>query len=237
MGLDYYHASIFATVPALYAELASAFAAEYGRQLSPAEMPLMLSFGSWIGGDRDGNPFVTQEVTMAAIADAREHILAFYRAQVQSLFDLLTSSVHQVDTSVALRKRLEAYLAQTFQAATPTSERYGVEHYRRFLMCVQQRLDGDSGTPGGLKPYKDAIEFRDDLLLLRTSLAENRGERIAAELVDPLLLQLRTFGLYLHTLDVRQHARRHELAVGEVGCRRRLRRGGRQGCGKPAAGE
>lgn len=216
MGLDYYHASIFATVPALYAELASAFAAEYGRQLSPAEMPLMLSFGSWIGGDRDGNPFVTQEVTIAAIADAREHILAFYRTQVQSLFDLLTSSVHQVDTSVALRKRLEGYLAQTFHAATPTSERYGVEHYRRFLMCVQQRLDGDSGTPGGLEPYGNAAEFRDDLLLLRTSLAENRGERIAAELVDPLLLQLRTFGLYLHTLDVRQHARRHELAVREV---------------------
>ncbi len=80
MGLDYYHASIFATVPALYAELASAFAAEYGRQLSPAEMPLMLSFGSWIGGDRDGNPFVTQEVTIGAISGAREHILAFYRA-------------------------------------------------------------------------------------------------------------------------------------------------------------
>ena len=78
------------------------------------EMPLMLSFGSWIGGDRDGNPFVTQEVTISAIADAREHILAFYREQVQSLFDLLTSSVHQVDTSVALRKRLEGYLAQSF---------------------------------------------------------------------------------------------------------------------------
>lgn len=217
MGLDYYHASIFATVPALYAELASAFAAEYERQLTPAEMPLMLSFGSWIGGDRDGNPFVTQEVTMAAITDAREHILAFYRAQVQSLFDLLTSSVHQVDTSAALRKRLEGYLSQTFHAITPTTERYAVEHYRRFLMCVQQRLDGASETSGGLKPYRDATEFRDDLLLLRTSLAENRGERIAAELVDPLLLQLRTFGLHLHTLDVRQHARRHELAVREVG--------------------
>ena len=88
MGLDYYHASIFATVPALYAELASAFAAEYGRQLAPTEMPLMLSFGSWIGGDRDGNPFVTQDVTISAITDAREHILGFYREQVQSLFDL-----------------------------------------------------------------------------------------------------------------------------------------------------
>src|SRR6201992_2248848 len=90
MGLAYYTPSLLPTVPAIYAELASAFAAEYGRQLSPAEMPLMLSFGSWIGGDRDGNPFVTPEVTIGAITGAREHILAFYREQVQSLFDLLT---------------------------------------------------------------------------------------------------------------------------------------------------
>jgi phosphoenolpyruvate carboxylase len=213
MGLDYYHASIFATVPALYSELASAFAAEYGKELSPAEMPLMLSFGSWIGGDRDGNPFVTPEVTIGAIAAAREHILAFYREQVQSLFDLLTSSSHQVDISVALRKRLESYMAEASHAAPDAKERYALEQYRRFLLCMQQRLDGGSS---GLKPYQSAEEFRDDLLLVRASLAENRGERIAAELVDPLLLQLRTFGLHLHTLDVRQHARRHEGAVQEV---------------------
>jgi phosphoenolpyruvate carboxylase len=217
MGLDYYHASIFATVPALYAELASAFAAEYGRQLTPAELPLMLSFGSWIGGDRDGNPFVTPEVTREAIQDAREHILAFYRDEVQSLFDLLTSSIHQVDISAALSKQLESYLAQTPPAAAETAERYGLEQYRRYLRCVQQRLDGQTDSPHVLKPYRNADEFRDDLLLLRGSLAENRGERIAAELVDPLLLQLRTFGLHLHTMDVRQHARRHEQAVREVG--------------------
>ena len=218
MGLDYYHASIFATVPALYTELALAFAAEYGRQLSPAEMPLMLSFGSWIGGDRDGNPFVTQEVTISAISGAREHILAFYRAQVQSLFDLLTNSVHQVETSIPLRKRLEGYLAGVAQVAPEAKERYALEQYRRFLLCIQERLNGDAENYnfGALKPYQDANEFRDDLLLVRASLAENRGERIAAELVDPLLLQLRTFGLHLHTLDVRQHARRHELALREV---------------------
>ena len=105
----------------------------------------MLSFGSWIGGDRDGNPFVPQEVTIDAIAGAREHILAFYRKQVQSLFDLLTSSVHQVDTSVALRKRLEGYLAEASQTAPETKERYALEQYRRFLLCMQQRLDARHG--------------------------------------------------------------------------------------------
>ena len=215
MGLDYYHASIFATVPALYAELAAAFAAEYGRQLSPGEMPLMLSFGSWIGGDRDGNPFVTPEVTERAIADARDHILGYYQEQVQSLFDLLTSSVQQVDVSTALRKRLDRYLAQAAQPVPEVSERYGHEQYRQFLRFMQQRLKAQDGGHS-LAPYHDASEFRDDLLLVRGSLAENRGERIAEELVDPLLLQVRTFGLHLHTLDVRQHARRHDQAVREV---------------------
>ena len=214
MGLDYYHASIFATVPALYTELVAAFEAEYGRRTTPAEMPLMLTFGSWIGGDRDGNPFVTPEVTIEAITSARDHILSFYREQVQSLFDLLTTSIHQVDTSSSLRKRLDNYLAQSSDAASEGKERHPLEQYRRFLLLVQQRLGNGAG--GGLQPYQSADEFRDDLLLVRTSLAENRGERIAAELVDPLLLQLRTFGLHLHTLDVRQHARRHERAVREV---------------------
>ncbi|MDQ1693558.1 MAG: phosphoenolpyruvate carboxylase, partial [Acidobacteriaceae bacterium] len=215
MGLDYYHASIFATVPALYSELASAFAAEYGRQLSPGEMPLMLSFGSWIGGDRDGNPFVTPEVTEKAIADARDHILSYYQEQVQSLFDLLTTSVQQVDVSTALRKRLDRYVAQAATPAPDIAERHGHEQYRQFLRFVQQRLKTQDGA-GALEPYGDANEFRDDLLLVRASLAENRGERIAEELLDPLLLQVRTFGLHLHTLDVRQHARRHDQAVREV---------------------
>jgi phosphoenolpyruvate carboxylase len=155
-------------------------------------------------------------VTIEAITSARDQVLSFYREQVQSLFDLLTSSVHQVETSIALRKKLEGYLSQAPHAAPESKERYALEQYRRFLLCVQQRLGGERQSAGGLKPYLDAAEFREDLLLVRQSLAENRGERIAAELIDPLLLQLRTFGLHLYTLDVRQHAQRHERAVREV---------------------
>ena len=216
MGLDYYHASIFSTVPALYAEIAAAFTSEYGEPMTPLQVPAMLSFGSWIGGDRDGNPFVTPEVTEASITAAREHILAFYRTEVQSLFDLLTSSVHQVDISIDLRERLQSYLAQAPPVAAENAEHSGPEQYRRFLNLVLQRLDG-ADTPGRtLDPYPDAESFRDDLLLLRASLEGNRGERIAAALVDPLLLLLRTFGLHLHTLDVRQHAVRHKLTVEQV---------------------
>ena len=76
MGLDYYDVSIFATLPTLYAEIAAALESEYGVCVEAAEMPLVLGFGSWIGGDRDGNPFVTPEVTRTAIASARLRISA-----------------------------------------------------------------------------------------------------------------------------------------------------------------
>ena len=73
---------------------------------------------------------------------------AFYREQVQSLFDLLTTSVQQVDVSAALRNRLESYLVQTSYPATETTERYALEQYRRFLLCVQQRLNKEYGNAG-----------------------------------------------------------------------------------------
>ncbi len=79
MGLDYYDASIYGTLPGLYAEVAAAFEAEYGVCLSLAEMPVLLSFGSWIGGDRDGNPYVTPQVTREALQMAREHLLTHYQ--------------------------------------------------------------------------------------------------------------------------------------------------------------
>jgi phosphoenolpyruvate carboxylase len=67
MGLDYYDVSIFATVPSLYREIAEALRASYGLEMEAHELPLVLNFGSWIGGDRDGNPYVTPDVTRDAI--------------------------------------------------------------------------------------------------------------------------------------------------------------------------
>ena len=110
MGLDYYDASIYATLPGLYSEVAAAFNAEYGVCLSLAEMPVLLSFGSWIGGDRDGNPFVTPQVTREALQMAREHLLAHYQQELQLILDLLTSSAQQAPVSVALEQRLQNYL-------------------------------------------------------------------------------------------------------------------------------
>ena len=217
MGLDYYDASIYDTLPGLYTEVAAAFEAEYGVCLSLAEMPVLLSFGSWIGGDRDGNPFVTPQVTRESMQMSREHLLAHYQRQLQLVLDLLTSSTQQVPVSLALEAQLLHYLQ--LLNTTPQQafgERYEHESYRRFLSCIRVRLSGVDASVAGLPAYKSAKEFVADLEILHTSLVENRGPRVAHELIDPLLLQVRTFGLHLQTLDIRQHARLHAAALEEA---------------------
>ena len=230
MGLDYYDASIYATLPGLYTEVAAAFEAEYGICLNLADMPVLLSFGSWIGGDRDGNPYVTPQVTREAMQMAREHLLAHYQQELQLILDLLTSSAQQAPISVELEQRLQNYLdAVNTTGQQAFGERYEYESYRRFLSCVRVRLAGVGNSPSngyppvildatlaGLPPYKSAQEFLDDLQLVHASLVENRGPRLAQALIDPLLLEVRTYGLHLQTLDIRQHARLHTAALEEA---------------------
>src|ERR1700723_2928182 len=228
MGLDYYDASIYGTLPGLYAEVAAAFEAEYGVSLSLAEMPLLLSFGSWIGGDRDGNPFVTPQVTREALQMAREHLLTHYQRELGLILDLLTSSAQQVPISGALEQRLQSYLdAINTTGQQAFGERYDYESYRRFLSCIRVRLAGAGNsaenpalgldaTLAGLPPYKSAQELLADLEILHASLIENRGPRLAHALIDPLMLEVRTYGLHLQTLDIRQHARLHAAALEEA---------------------
>jgi phosphoenolpyruvate carboxylase len=229
MGLDYYDASIYGTLPGLYAEVAAAFEAEYGVCLSLAEMPVLLSFGSWIGGDRDGNPYVTPQVTREALQMAREHLLTHYQHELGLILDLLTSSAQQVPISGGLEQRLQGYLeALNTTGLQAFGERYDYESYRRFLSCIRVRLAGvgnPSANPAlgldatlaGLPPYKSAQEFLADLEILHSSLVENRGPRLAHALIDPLMLEVRTYGLHLQTLDIRQHARLHAAALEEAG--------------------
>ena len=239
MGLDYYDVSIFETLPSLYREISEALQASYGLEIEALALPLVLQFGSWIGGDRDGNPFVTPQVTRDSIQLARGHLLLYYQRQLQEIIDLLTTSAQQRPVSVALLQRLEAYVAQVHTPeAQVFGEQYEFEYYRRFIICVKARVlrtmehPGPAGAPlpvtsytlaqgqeqlaQVLPAYCSVEEFLDDLETLRASLAENRGLRIARTLVDPLILQVRTFGLHLHTLDIRQHARVHASALQEA---------------------
>jgi phosphoenolpyruvate carboxylase len=141
MGLDYYDVSIFATLPSLYGEIAEALHSAYGLEIEAHLLPQMLIFGSWIGGDRDGNPFVTPQVTRDAVQLARTHLLLHYQRLLDEITGLLTSSAQQIAVGDALLRRLEDYVAllHTPQAQV-FGEQYEFEYYRRFLLCLKARL-------------------------------------------------------------------------------------------------
>ena len=245
MALDYYETSLFDTLPVLYAEIHHALSAEFYETPNEvpalADLPLLVSFGSWIGGDRDGNPFVTPQTTTEALAMSRDLVYAHYLGRLQNIFDQLGSSTNQVPVSPALAERLTDYLA-TIRSAGPNSpevrlvERFPHESVRLFIACIMIRLGGSaqssatnlgapfiaplsyamSGSITKLSLYTQAAELVADLTTIRRSLIENRGARLAALLIDPLLLEARTYGLHLQALDIRQHARVHAAAMAEL---------------------
>src|SRR5580698_4707569 len=216
MGLDFYPMTLFETLPRLYAELAESFAEVYGRALNHDELPELLHFGSWIGGDRDGNPLIKPDCTADALALARNVILEHYSLEIQRLIDELSSSLRQTGCSAQLRSAVEAY--ETKLGAEPSRGKWisQPELNRHFLDFVRIRMRRTREAPSDPDAYAGAQELERDLLLLRASLIENRGLRLAALLIDPLLRKLRTFGFHLHTLDIRPHAQVHARALAEL---------------------
>jgi phosphoenolpyruvate carboxylase len=192
-------------------------------RISIAALPQLISFGSWIGGDRDGNPFVTPQATREALAMAHALLLTHYRRRLQNLFEQLASSTQQVPASAELTALLKRYLTQLRTAGqTALEERFPHESIRLLIACIMMRLGAtpQSGLPlppsPALTPYNRAADLLADLSTLRANLCENHGPRMARMLIDPLIMEVRTYGLHLQTLDIRQHARVHAAAIAEL---------------------
>lgn len=217
MGIDHYRGSLIDPLPEFYRDLAEAFNEVYGEDLIAADLPTVVRFGSWIGGDRDGNPFVTPAATRDALERARETILHVYLENLEELRELLTPSTCRVGVSEELIAALQLALAKYPQAADATSAYPDCEHYRKFLRIALYRLQKTLVDPRHPEGYGGAENLVDELCLVRRSLAAHGGERLARSYVDPVLRRLDTFGFHLHTLDIRQHARIHSAAVAELG--------------------
>jgi len=217
MGLDYYPSVLFETLPEVYAELASDFRDSFGSGLIACDLPRLLRFGSWIGGDRDGNPNVTPGCTRDALDIARQTIFDFYIQRVNDLIWRLTSSTFQAGVTSELQSALNQY-SQTMSDPGLHPERHPPnEGFRRFLDYILARLKAASSQDATHVDiaYETADQFHSDLQLIRQSLMANQGERLATMLIDPLLRQVDTFGFHLHTLDIRQHAKVHTRALEE----------------------
>jgi phosphoenolpyruvate carboxylase len=217
MGLDHYPDSLIGPIAGLYEELAAALRETYGTEIPPHELPTLVRFGSWIGGDRDGNPHVTAASTREALQKARETIIGEYLASMEELRRLLTPSSCRAPVTPQLAAAVANYYSTLAHAPEESEVIPECEQYRRFAGLILHRLRLTLMEPDHADAYPTAAALRDDLWLMRESLATDNGERLARSLVDPLLRRIDTFGFHLHSLDIRQHAKVHSRAVAELG--------------------
>ncbi len=216
MGLDYYTNGLIETLPRLYTTIAGAVWRVYGVSVAACDLPAVVSFGSWIGGDRDGNPFVTPAMTRQALTLARIVILTAYIRAVERLIENLSTSERQVEISPSLKASLEEYRLTLRLEESDFRTRATDELYRRFLAYPLHRLRATLTASESADAYAEPEPFAADLRLVRESLMQHKGERMAVLLLDPLLRQVETFGFHLHTLDIRQHAKIHANAITEM---------------------
>lgn len=216
MGLDHYPVSLLPAVVNFYNEAARDFRAVFGGDVRPADLPSVVRFGSWIGGDRDGNPFVTALCTRDALQRNRELILSAYLDDLDELRRLLTPSTFQIGADQKLCQRLADYENRFPSIAASADSLPECEHYRRYVDFIRERIRSSLHTPDDEQSYPGPAEMAADLQLLRDCLERQGGELLVRSLLDPLYRKLAIFGFHLHTLDIRQHAKVHAKAMEDL---------------------
>lgn len=212
-GLDYQRRTFLAEVPRLYAELEDALAEDTG-----AALPVFLRIGSWIGSDRDGNPFVTA-ATMRHAAEAQSAVVcAHYLRETHELGAELSLCADQL--------RVGPDLAMLAERSGDTAPQRADEPFRRALIGVYARLAATAQHLGhtvarpaigpAAEPYAHPGDFIRDLDMLDRALVDAGSQRIARGRLRTLRYAARVFGFHLATLDLRQHSGVHEQVVGEL---------------------
>ncbi|HEX7324594.1 MAG TPA: phosphoenolpyruvate carboxylase, partial [Rhodanobacteraceae bacterium] len=201
---------LYRVVPAFYESFARELARVYG--ITDA-LPRVLRFGSWVGGDMDGNPNVGADTLAATLRAQRNMVIERYREDCHRLARALSQTDDRVEVSGAVRARLAEYRQRLPGAAAAIRPRHANMPYRCLLALVGARLettatDHDSG-------YAHVGEFEADIVTIADSLAAHKGADAGLFAVRRMLWRIRTFGFHLARLDVRQDARVHDdvLAV------------------------
>lgn len=229
-GLFYFNHSLFEAVPQTYRNMEAAIAKNYADELEGLEkitVPPFLKFGSWIGGDRDGNPFVTAETTETAVQLQKRAILRRYLDDVTKLSHILTHSLSMSELSPELAGNIQQDQERYLDAFGAKPHRFIDEPYRRKLYMMRYRLKDNlrisqdyfrpKKQPRSLgAAYQSETEFLNDLLLIKNALIANGDSAIANEELQNLIRLVETFGFFLLQLDLRQESTHHTNAVSEL---------------------
>jgi len=228
-ALYFFPGSLFQAVPATYRVFERAIREVFGVDESgrpPVHVPSFLRFGSWVGGDRDGNPNVTAETTALAVALQVRAILIEYSNRLLHLRRVLTHSSHLCAPTPQFMDSLRSDEALYPEAFRFGPDRYRYEPYRRklyvmryriqkHLAYIDARLHGEEIEPH-LDAYHSADEILSDLGLIRESLISHGDGNVADGELKDVIRMVETFGFHLVSLDLRQESSRHTEAVAEL---------------------
>jgi len=216
-ALAYYRNTFLWEVPQLYADFEDMLDEEFPGQ-EPWQLPPLLRVGSWIGGDRDGNPYVDRDVLLYAI-----------RQQTRLALDHYLNEVHELGAELSISSGMTGVspeLLEMAEASPDRSKRRADEPYRRILVgmyarlaATAQRLVGQQPTrhpAATAEPYGSVEEFVTDLEVISASLVSNGGAEIARGRLRRLIYAARAFRFHLAPIDLRQNSDVHERVVAEL---------------------
>jgi phosphoenolpyruvate carboxylase len=218
-GLHFFNETLFEAVPDLLEKVERALAQNYPRERLP--VPPFFQFGSWVGGDRDGNPFVTNDVTRSTLLENRLTALRRYRRRLSDLVRMLSITEKALPVSQQFRQALERELAATGEGDVIAARNPG-EIFRQYLACMVRRLDAmiAGAERGEFAPdpagYATPEALVADLRLMEDALTQGGSPSLASTLVRPVRREVESFRFSTVRLDVRENTTRLNAALADL---------------------
>ncbi|MCQ6560935.1 phosphoenolpyruvate carboxylase [Paenibacillus mendelii] len=214
-GLYFFDETLFEVLPDVYEELERCLGKYYPEERW--HVPTYLRFGSWIGGDRDGNPSVKANITWETLTMHRALALEKYEEQLKKLMGLLSFSTNIVEVSEELQQSIKRD-REEIELQNVEIWRNEKETYRIKLSYMLQKLNNtlNESRKGTAKHYNNPDELKEDLLVIDRSLRHHYADYVADTHICKMIRQVELFGFHLAALDVRQHSQEHENAMTEI---------------------
>ena len=221
-GLHYFDASLFTAIPKVYRNTKDAIVEVYP-ELTDYPLPAFVSFGSWIGGDREGNPFVTHETTEMAVLMHANTVLRHYQVLIRKLRRELIHSDTIVDIAPDIYARIKDYSELDQKVFFYNPEDYHNEPYRRLLSIILAKIKATNqhiqsqgkDSEAGKDAYSTPQALLDDLRLIRQSVNTHDQAHGEGLLLDTIRL-VKTCGFHLASLDIRQDSGYHGEVIADI---------------------
>ncbi|WP_394554438.1 phosphoenolpyruvate carboxylase [Agromyces sp. MMS24-JH15] len=213
-AMSIFDQTVFEVVPRVYRLLDDVLLGD-GAGVGTAQAPSFVRYGSWIGGDRDGNPYVTAEITEQAVGIQAEHILLGLERAASRIGRTLTQSSDDTPPDAALVDLSERQSRLAPEIVSLIGIRAPHEPHRRVLLVVAERIAA-TRTGDDRLAYPSPEALLDDLRIIQGSLRSGGAARSANGELQHLIWQVETFGFHLAELEVRQHSKVHRDALAEV---------------------